>query len=113
MWIKPFDEVEGRRVESPEVRDVTMRVLIGSEQGAPTCVMRHFTVEAGGYTPRHTHPYEHEIFFLTGAGEVFYEDETVPVAAGTCAFVAPDADHQIRNTGTDPLTFLCIVPKGI
>jgi quercetin dioxygenase-like cupin family protein len=113
MWIKPFEQVAGKRIESPDVKGVTLRVLIGPDQDAPTCVMRHFTVEPGGHSPRHTHPYEHEIFFLTGAGEVFYEGETRAVAAGTCAYVAPSADHQIRNTGAEPLTFLCIVPKGI
>ena len=113
MWIKPFNEVPGKEVQSPDVKGVTMRVLIGPDQGAPTFTMRHFTVAPGGHTPRHTHAYEHEIFFLSGEGEVFYEGETRRVAAGTVAYVAPSADHQIRNVGGGPLTFLCLVPKGI
>ncbi len=113
MWIKPYHQVDEKRIELPDAQSVTMRVLIGPDQDVPTCVMRHFTVEPGGHTPRHTHPYEHEIFFLGGTGQVFYEGETVPVAADTCAYVAPDAEHQIRTTGTEPLTFLCIVPKEI
>jgi quercetin dioxygenase-like cupin family protein len=113
MWIKPFDEVPAKPVENPEVQGVTMRVLVGPEQSAPTFTMRHFTVAPGGHTPRHTHPYEHEIFFLSGEGEVFYEGSTVAVRGGTVAYVAPNADHQIRAVGAAPLTFLCLVPKGI
>ncbi|MBZ0272274.1 cupin domain-containing protein [bacterium] len=75
--------------------------------------MRVFTVKPGGHTPHHHHPCEHEIFFHAGSGEVEYEGEVVPVGPGYVAYVAPDAVHQIRNTGAEDLVFICVVPKGI
>ena len=113
MWIKHFESIPGKTVDLPDAMGVTMRVLVGPDQGAPTFTMRHFTVSPGGATPRHTHNFEHEIFFLSGEGEVFCEGETAPAAPGTVAYVAPNDLHQIRNMGGGPLTFLCLVPKGV
>jgi mannose-6-phosphate isomerase-like protein (cupin superfamily) len=31
------------------------------------------------------------------------------VAAGTLVFVPPGAEQWVRNTGSDPLAFLCVV----
>ena len=87
------------------------RVLIGPEQGAPTFVMRLFTVEADGCSPYHTHPWEHEVFVLAGKGTVKSPDGEVQVSAGDCVYVPPNEEHQFLNAGADPFEFLCIVPK--
>lgn len=107
----PYRDIEPRPVEDPAAKGATMRVAIGPDDGAPNFVMRVFTVEPGGHSPRHTHPYEHEVFFHAGQGELFCEGETRPIGPGHAAFVPPDALHQFRNTGPEPLVFVCVVPR--
>jgi quercetin dioxygenase-like cupin family protein len=69
-------------------------------------------VAPGGYTPRHSHPYEHEVFVLEGAGVVFEGETAHPLKAGDVVFVVPGEVHQFRNTGDRPLKFLCMVPNS-
>jgi quercetin dioxygenase-like cupin family protein len=88
-----------------------MRVVIGPDQSAPNFIMRVFEIAPGGYSYKHQHDYEHEIFFHAGHGEVVYEDRTVPVGPGAIAFIKPNALHQIRNTGGETLTFICVIPN--
>ncbi len=56
------------------VQNVAGRVMIGKEDGAQNFCMRMFEMGKDGYTPRHTHDWEHEIFVLVGKGEVFIKD---------------------------------------
>ena len=89
---------------------VAKRVLIGPEQGAPNFVLRHFTLEAGACSPHHEHNWEHEVFVLGGAGELVGPEGNQPLKPGDAAFVPGGVKHQFRNMGTQPFTFLCIVP---
>lgn len=111
MNVKHYADVAPIKVEDPAAHNVTMRVVIGPDQGAPNFVMRVFEVAPGGYSPRHQHDFEHEIFFFSGSGEVFDEGETFAVGPGHTAYVAPGALHQIRNVGDEKLVFVCLVPK--
>jgi len=54
----------------PPAECVKVRWLITEETGAPNFAMREFTVGPGGSTPRHVHPWEHEVFVLAGKGTV-------------------------------------------
>ena len=90
---------------------VRMRVLIGERDDAPNFVMRQFEVAPGGCTPHHHHPYEHEVYVLSGSGVVLEGDAERPLGAGDCVYVASDEIHQFRNPGAEPLRFLCLVPK--
>ena len=90
---------------------VTVRQLISGEgDGAPVYNMRMIEIAPGGNTPDHDHPFEHENFVVSGEGEVMFEGEWRPVAAGDVIFVPPDARHQYRNSGNEPLVFLCGIP---
>ncbi|MCA9184843.1 MAG: cupin domain-containing protein [Pirellulaceae bacterium] len=89
-----------------------VRQLVNEQDGAPTFAMRQFEVEPGGHTPRHFHPYEHEVYVLEGEGVVYEGDTPRPLAAGDVVFVAPDEVHQFRNTGSSPLKFLCLIPNS-
>ncbi|MEX0978346.1 MAG: cupin domain-containing protein [Pirellulales bacterium] len=89
-----------------------VRWLVDASQGAPNFSMRQFEVSPGGYTPRHSHPYEHEVFVLSGQGVVLEGDVEHPLKAGDFVLVTPNEVHQFRNTGQAPLTFLCLVPNS-
>lgn len=111
MKIKVADDVPARPVEMEGAAGVQIQLLIHNAEGAENFHMRQFTVAPNGHTPRHTHPWEHEVYVLEGAGAVATADGDVPLAPGQCVYVAPDEVHQFRNTGEADLKFLCLVPK--
>ncbi len=111
MKIRNAETVEAKQVEMEGAEDVTMRMLIGPDDKAPTFNMRLFEVAPGGYTPRHTHDWEHEVYVLAGKGVVLENGQDKPIIAGNCIYVPPNEDHQFRNTGGENLKFLCLVPK--
>jgi quercetin dioxygenase-like cupin family protein len=89
-----------------------VRWLIGEGDKAPNFAMREFEVAPGGHTPKHFHDYEHEVYVLAGKGAVIDGDKERPLAAGDVVFVAPNDVHQFRNTGTEMMRFLCLIPNS-
>lgn len=99
--------------DGQEIVGVTKQLLIGPADGAPTFAIRKFSLAPGGHTPHHTHPFEHGVVVLAGQGELIAGAQTHPLAPGTVAYVAPDEEHQFRNTAQGPLQFLCVVPRDV
>jgi quercetin dioxygenase-like cupin family protein len=112
MKVQASQEVTQAPVTMPGASGCSVRWLVGETDGAPNFAMRQFEVKPGGFTPRHSHPYEHEVFVLEGTGAVFEGDVEHPLHAGDVIYVAPDEVHQFRNTGAAPLKFLCLVPNS-
>ncbi len=111
MRIRNAETVEAKQVEMDQAEGVTMRMLIGPADDAPTFNMRLFEVAPGGYTPRHTHDWEHEVYVLSGVGIVLDDEEDRPILTGDFVYIPPNEDHQFHNTGGKNLKFLCLVPK--
>ncbi len=112
MKIVHYEEIEAKNFDSDLARGVTGRVLIGSADGAENFCMRLFTIEPGGFSPRHSHPWEHEIFFHVGHGAVWDGEGWTVVGPGVAVFVPPGVEHQVKNAGHVPLAFACLIPKG-
>jgi quercetin dioxygenase-like cupin family protein len=112
MRIAQNSDVPLQPVEMAGAAGCQVRWLVGREHGAPNFAMRQFEVEPGGHTPRHHHPYEHEVFVLEGNGEAFEGETPHPIRAGDVILVKPDEVHQFRNTGKGPLKFLCLIPNS-
>jgi quercetin dioxygenase-like cupin family protein len=110
MKVAAERDVASAPVTMPGATGCTVQWLVGEKDGAPNFAMRRFEVAPGGHTPRHSHPYEHEVFVLEGEGEVLEGATPRPLRAGTAVYVAPDEVHQFRNTGSSKLVFLCMVP---
>ena len=70
MIRRNIHEMEGISVDVEGAKGVTMKLLAGQDDGAPTFAMRHFLVESGGCTPKHEHPWEHEVLIIAGDGEI-------------------------------------------
>ena len=100
-----------RPVAMDGVKDVSMRVLLGGEHGMPNFSLRHFVVQPGGHTPRHSHDYEHEVVIISGRGEAEQAGETVTIEKGDVMYVAAESLHQFRNPGPGTLEMLCLVPR--
>ncbi len=112
MKVNHYEAVPAKPVEMEGSHGCTVRWLLGQTDGTPTFAMRQFEVEPGGYTPRHSHDYEHEVFVLDGDGVVFEGDKQHKLAKGDVIFVQPNEVHQFRNTGSTPMKFLCLIPNS-
>lgn len=110
MIVKKYQEVEKTQIIKEGVKDVSIRWLIGEGSGAPNFYLRLFEVEPGGYSPFHTHPWEHEVFIVEGKGQINTGERSLPVEKGYFALVLPGEKHQFENTGDTTLKFLCIIP---
>ena len=112
MKVNHYEQIPQQPVEMEGSHGCQVRWLLGERDGTPNFAMRQFEVAPGGYTPRHSHPYEHEVFVLEGEGVVFEGDVPHPLKAGDFVLVTPGEVHQFRNTGAAPLKFLCLVPNS-
>ena len=111
MKVNHYEHIASEPVQMEGASGCRVRWLIGEADGAANFAMRQFEVAAGGHTPRHTHPYEHEVFVLEGEGVALEGDQQHPIKFGDVVYVRPDEVHQFRNTGDVPLKFLCLVPN--
>ncbi|MBW1898514.1 MAG: cupin domain-containing protein [Deltaproteobacteria bacterium] len=112
MEIKKFTDIEPTRFDSDAVKGVAGRVLIGKADGAENFCMRLFELSKGGFSPRHTHDWEHEIFIYSGQGAVFRNGDWIPLESGCAVFIPGNEEHQMKNTGDEPFRFICIIPAG-
>lgn len=113
MLIRKPEDTQARTMDMPGASKVTMRLMVGRDDGAPNFAMRLFEVQPGGYTPRHQHNYEHEILIMQGQAAVGTStDETKDTSAkaGDVLYIPANQTHQFRNTGQDILKFMCLVP---
>jgi quercetin dioxygenase-like cupin family protein len=89
---------------------VTMRILAGPDEKAPTFVMRHFEFEPGAAMPFHKHPWEHEFYVLEGSGYIRTDSGNKPVQTGDAAVVLPNEMHSVVNSSQNIMRIICLVP---
>ncbi len=82
-----------------------------------SCIRAQSLAEAriarGGKTTPHFHPLAEEIYYiLTGQGRMIIADESRDVGPGDAIAIPPGAVHQIINTGSEELKFLCCCAPG-
>jgi quercetin dioxygenase-like cupin family protein len=112
MKIVSLAQVDRSKVEMDGAHGAWKQVPLSKNDGAPVYAYRVFTLEPGGYTPYHTHNYEHMNYVIEGIGALVNEKgEELPLKAGDFALVDPDEKHQYRNKGDKPFKMICGVPK--
>ena len=104
-----YTDIENQDVPAPAEK-VKIRWLINEKQGAPNFAMRRFEVEPGGFTPYHTHDWEHEVYVLEGNAIAVSKDGETPIGPGSVIFVEPGEEHNFRNVGHKNFVFLCLIP---
>ncbi len=110
MKIFRYDSIDAQDVVAEGASGTTVRWLISKEMGAGNFAMRVFEVQAGGFTPLHTHPWEHEVFILEGQGQLFDGKEASRFKADDVVFVPPNEPHQFKNDSQKLLRFICLIP---
>ena len=113
MKVIAYREAAARTFDGGEARGITGRVAIGATDGAEHFCMRIFTVAPGGFTPRHIHDWEHEIFIHAGHGAILRDGTWLDVQSGTVLFIPGGEEHQLKNRGSEDLVFVCLIPAGI
>ena len=112
MKIKRDSEIDGASVEMDGAKDVTMRILIGPDDGSLNILMRLFSIAPGGHTPYHTHDYEHLVKVQTGKGVVIDKDGNKhDLSPGQNVFVEPNEKHQFANPFSEPFELTCTIPN--
>jgi quercetin dioxygenase-like cupin family protein len=112
MLIRNVNETEYKPVTMPGVEGATMSVMVGRGDKAPNFALRSFIVQPGGFTPRHSHDYEHEVYIVGGRGTVLLEGAERPIKGGDVIYVPADELHQFKAAASEPLKFLCIIPMS-
>ena len=93
-------------------KGVYKQVPISKDDGTPTFSFRVFTIEPGGHTPFHNHPFEHLNYIIEGHGVVVGKDHEYDVKKGDFALILPGETHQYKNTSASkPMIMICAVPK--
>lgn len=110
MKITASDQIRLEPVGAEGAAGASIRWLIAQQDGAPNFALRMFEVEPAGHTPYHAHAWEHEVFVLSGSGVLQTESGDLPISANDVIYVDPDLQHAFKNTGSDTLKFLCIIP---
>ncbi|HHT50169.1 MAG TPA: cupin domain-containing protein [Eubacteriaceae bacterium] len=111
MVVGHKDNIEKVKFEGPAVKGATMKALISPQDGWEGYVMRYFELEVDGYSPRHTHPWPHINYIISGEGSLHLDGKDYDLRAGSYAYVPSDKLHQFSNTGRGEFKFICIVPE--
>ncbi len=90
------------------------KVFVGQAVGATGSELSFQTLLPGqdsGFL--HTHKTHEELYImLRGRGTYQVDGEQFPVAEGSIVRVSPDGRRALKNTGDEPLTYLCIQYKA-
>ncbi|MBM1154369.1 cupin domain-containing protein [archaeon] len=105
-----YENISEKAVEEEGAVGARIRWLISRIDGTDNFALRMFTLDPGGQTPQHKHPWEHGVFVLEGEGIVWFEGEEHRIAPGYVVFIPPNKEHYFKNTGKLLLRFLCIIP---
>jgi quercetin dioxygenase-like cupin family protein len=114
MKVEHYRDVEPLPVAAIEeaTEGLTIRRVISEVDGATEFTMDVFEIEPGGHSAFHEHPWEHQIFVLSGEGTLNGSGGPVPFKQGDVIFIAPEEPHQIVNDGDVLVEFVCLIPKA-
>ncbi|PSB17164.1 cupin domain-containing protein [filamentous cyanobacterium CCP1] len=71
--------------------------------------LAHAIVPPGQTSLPHSLKTSEVYYILAGSGEMHIDDESQPVEPGDAVYIPPNARQFIRNNGSVPLVFICIV----
>ncbi|MCK4858410.1 MAG: cupin domain-containing protein [candidate division Zixibacteria bacterium] len=111
MKIRNLQRVEKRNAyPRGKAKGVSLRVAIAEEDGAQDLTMRIYEVDPGGYTPLHSHPWEHALFVVRGSGKILDGKNERRFERNDVLFIPADEKHQIKNNGEENLVVVSVIP---
>jgi len=112
MKVKNYREIRAEPVvEEP---GMTVRWLVSDLEEQPKFAMRLYELQPGAATISHVHDWEHQVFVLSGQGNVVGEGYECLLREGDVVYVPPLERHQFFNVGDEVLRFLMAfpIPRG-
>ena len=107
MRIVSYKEVEAKEAEGSS----KLKIRWLNDEGSKIFAVRHIEIKPDGYSPYHSHSWEHEIFVLEGSGTAIREKGMQLIKVGDLISIPGEEIHQIKNTGKSTLKILCMIPK--
>jgi len=88
--------------------------VLGGPPASVTMRSGHVVLAPGAAVGRHsTERYEELVIVLAGAGEMrVVGGPTLALRAGAVAYCPPATEHDVVNTGTEPLRYLYVVARA-
>ena len=112
MHLSSLGNAEKVKLDMEGAKGVYKQIPISRADGTPTFSFRVFTIEPGGHTPHHNHPFEHLNYIIEGRGTVLLQDGEHNIEKGDFTMIPLGETHQYRNTSINkPLVMICAVPK--
>ena len=112
MHITDLEKVKKTIPNMEGAEGIFKQIPISKADGTPTFSFRVFTIEPGGHTPLHNHPFEHLNYVIEGAGKVIGGKTERDLKKGDFVMIPPGEIHQYRNTSAEgSLVLICAVPK--
>ncbi len=112
MKIIHYKDAAEKRYPGSQAEGASGRVVIGKADGADKFCMRVFEIGKGAITGKHSHEWEHEVFVHAGRGAILQKGNWVSLSAGSVIFIPGNEEHQLKNTGSEPFIFVCVIPSG-
>ena len=66
-------------------------------------------MQPGGYTSREKHVHTHIVIGARGVGKLVLGNQSHELKVNDTAYIGPLQVHQLRNEGSEPFGFFCIV----
>ncbi len=89
--------------------DVVRHTLIGERGESTDFHLRYFEVAPGGMTSLEKHGHEHVVVGIRGSGVCRVRRRDYVLGFMDVIYIPPGAPHQLRNRGSAPFGFFCIV----
>ena len=110
MIIKKKKDFSPQLKDDENMKDVKYYPMLTAGDGTPNFAMRLFEIGPEGYTPRHQHSWEHEVYIIRGDGYAVKGEEKIKVEKDSFIFVEPSELHQLQ-AGKNGMAIICVVPN--
>jgi quercetin dioxygenase-like cupin family protein len=100
-------------VREPGAKQVTIRRLIDTPDGADRFLMSLFELGENGATPPHYHDWEHEIYVISGSLHVDLPAEggkRIPLKEGDVVFIPRGEQHGLATGPGETARLLLVAP---
>jgi mannose-6-phosphate isomerase-like protein (cupin superfamily) len=84
------------------------QTLANADSGLKHLSVWRQTMVPGAATPPHRHDCEEVVLVETGSGELHMHGQVFPFGPDSTLVIPPNADHQIFNTGAEPMRTVAV-----
>lgn len=84
------------------------QTLANADHGLERLSVWRQTIAPGAATPPHRHACEEVVVIESGSGELIMHGRVRAFGPDSTLVIAPDVDHQIVNTGSEPMRLVAV-----